>query len=67
MMIGRIRGLSKEGYIYVWADGIYFNIRNDHAKQGILVIIGVTIRDNKDLLAIENGSRETDKCHRNSA
>ena len=31
---------DKEDYVYVWADGIYFNIRSDDAKQCILVIIG---------------------------
>ena len=36
----RTRDLSKEDYVYIWADGIYFNIRSDDAKQCILVIIG---------------------------
>lgn len=28
----RTRDLSKEGYIYIWADGIYFNIRSYDKK-----------------------------------
>ena len=48
----RTRGLSKEGYIYIWADCIYFNIRSDDSKLFILVIIGVTSRDNKGFLVI---------------
>jgi putative transposase len=53
----RTRYLSKESYVYFWADGIYFNIRSDNAKQCILVIIGVTSRVDKEFLAIENQSR----------
>ena len=36
------RSLENKRYVYIWADGVYFNIRSDHAKQCILVIIGVT-------------------------
>ena len=57
----RTRDLSKEGYIYIWADGIYFNIRSDDAKQCILVIIGVTSRGDKEFLAIEDGYRESEQ------
>jgi len=56
----RIRDLSKETYVYIWADGIYFNIRSDYAKQCILVIIGVTRRGDKEFLAIEDGYRESE-------
>ena len=47
-----LRDLSKERYVYIWADGIYFNIRSDDSKQCILVIIGVTSQDDKEFLAI---------------
>ena len=57
----RIRDLSQERYVYVWADGIYFNIRSDDAKQCILVIIGVTSRGKKEFLAIEDGYRESEQ------
>jgi transposase-like protein len=60
------RDYSKEGYIYIWADGIYFNIRSDDAKQCILAIIGVASRNNKGFLAIEGGYREADERQRNS-
>ena len=59
----RTRDLSKASYVYIWADGIYFNIRSDDAKQCILVIIGVTSRRNEGKsfsplkMAIENQSR----------
>ena len=57
----RTRNLSKENYVYIWADGIYFNIRSDDAKQCILVIIGVTSRGDKEFLAIEDGYRESEQ------
>ena len=60
MMLGA-RDLSKEGYIYIWSVGIYFNIRSDDAKQCILVIIGVTSRVDKKFLAIEDGYRESEQ------
>ena len=40
--VWRQRDLSKHHYVYIWADGIHFNIRSDEARQCILVIIGVT-------------------------
>lgn len=57
----RTRDLSKESYVYIWADGIYFNVRSDDAKQCILVIIGVTSRGDKEFLAIEDGYRESEQ------
>ena len=57
----RLRDLSKERYVYIWADGIYFNIRSDDARQCILVIIGVTSHGKKEFLAIEDGYRESEQ------
>jgi putative transposase len=57
----RKRDLSKESYVYIWADGIYFNIRSDDAKQCILITIGVTSRGNKEFLSIEDGYRESEQ------
>ena len=57
----RTRDLSKERYVYIWADGIYFTIRSDDAKQCILVIIGVTSQGKKEFLAIEDGYRESEQ------
>ena len=57
----RTRDLSKENYVYIWADGIYFNIRSDDAKQCILVIMGVTSGGKKEFLAIEDGYRESEQ------
>jgi len=53
------RNLDLKKYVYIWADGIYFNIRSEEAKQCILVIIGVNEHGKKELLAIEEGYRES--------
>ncbi len=51
--------LSKKHYVYWWADGIYLTARMEHEKQCVLVIIGVTDRGEKELIAIEAGFRES--------
>lgn len=55
------RSFEQKRYVYIWADGIYFNIRNDDAKQCILVIIGVTEDGRKEFVAIEDGYRESEQ------
>ena len=54
------RDLSSNHYVYIWADGIYCNVRMDD-KQCILVIIGATKDGDKELLAIEGGYRESEQ------
>ena len=51
--------LSGKRYVYFWADGIYCNVRMDD-KQCLLVIIGATEEGNKELVAIEDGFRESE-------
>lgn len=55
------RSLADNRYVYIWADGIYFNIRSDDARQCILVIIGVTEQGRKEFIAIEDGYRESEQ------
>jgi transposase-like protein len=55
------RSLASKHYVYIWADGVYFNIRSDEAKQCILVIIGVTEFGKKEFIAIEDGYRESEQ------
>jgi transposase-like protein len=54
------RSLVSKRYVYIWADGIYFNIRNEDDRQCILVIIGVTDTGSKELLGLEAGFRESE-------
>ena len=53
------RDLTGKRYVYIWADGVYCNVRMDD-KQCILVIIGATEDGYKELLAIEGGYRESE-------
>jgi len=53
------RNLELKKYVYIWADGVYFNIRSEEAKQCILVVIGVNEHGKKELIAIEEGYRES--------
>ncbi|MBT6945898.1 MAG: IS256 family transposase [Candidatus Marinimicrobia bacterium] len=62
--VWRKRDLSRQEYVYIWADGVYFNIRGDESKQCILVIIGVTAQGNKEFLAITDGYRESEQSWR---
>ena len=53
------RDLSNKRFVYIWADGIYCNVRMEE-KQCLLVIIGATEDGKKELLAIESGFRESE-------
>lgn len=54
------RSLKSKRYVYVWADGVYFNIRNEDDRQCILVLIGVTDIGHKELLGLGTGLRESE-------
>jgi transposase-like protein len=54
------RSLAGKRYVYLWADGIYFNIRNEDDRQCILVVIGVNDTGTKELLGLEAGFRESE-------
>jgi transposase-like protein len=53
------RDLSSKRYVYIWADGIYCNVRMEE-RQCLLVIIGATQDGKKELLALESGLRESE-------
>ncbi|GKR00345.1 IS256 family transposase [Aeromonas caviae] len=55
----RQRDLTKSRYVYWWADGIYSNVRMDD-RLCLLVIIGVTEHGRKELVAVEDGHRESE-------
>jgi len=55
------RDLSKNHYVYFWVDGIYCNVRMDKEKQCLLVIMGATQDGNKELVALEDGYRESEQ------
>jgi len=51
--------LSGKDYVYVWADGIHFRIRLEEDRLCALVMIGVRPDGTKELIAIEDGYRES--------
>ena len=57
--VWRQRDLSDKHYVYIWADGIYFNVRLEDDRACILVIIGATQDGRKELVAVQDGYRES--------
>lgn len=53
------RSLADRDYVYVWADGVHFNIRLEDDRLCTLVIIGVRPDGTKELIAVEDGYRES--------
>lgn len=53
------RSLEGKQYVYVWADGVHFNIRLEEDRQCILVLMGATADGKKELIAIADGYRES--------
>lgn len=54
------RDLSEKEYVYIWADGVYFNIRLEDERSCILVIMGCNLKGEKELLALSDGFRESE-------
>ena len=48
-------------YVYVWADGIHFNVRLEEDRTCILVLMGATADGRKELIAIQDGYRESEQ------
>jgi putative transposase len=55
------RSLAGKHYVYVWADGVHFNIRLEGGRQCILVLMGATAEGKKELIAISDGYRESEQ------
>ena len=55
----RKRSLEGKDYVYLWADGIYFGVRLEEDRLACLVIIGVLADGSKEVIALEEGSRES--------
>jgi len=58
------RDLSDKEYVYVWADGVHLNLRLEEApgnKQCILVLMGATPEGKKELIAVQDGHRESEQ------
>lgn len=58
------RSLAGTRYVYVWADGVHFNVRLEddaNSKQCILVLMGATEHGTKELIAVIDGYRESEQ------
>ena len=55
----RERELSGTDYVYVWVDGVHFRVRLEDDRLCTLVMIGVRADGTKELLAVEDGYRES--------
>ncbi len=55
------RSLAGKEYVYIWADGVHFNIRLEEDRQCILVLMGATPEGKKELIAVLDGHRESEQ------
>jgi len=60
----RATDLSRDEWVYIWADGIYSGLRGSDDRLCVLVVIGVNARGEKHFLAIEDGVRESTQSWR---
>jgi transposase-like protein len=61
------RSLADRRYVYLWADGIHFNVRLEdtaNARQCILVLRGATADGKKALITVQDGYRESEQSWR---
>jgi len=55
------RDLSQVDYVYLWADGVHFNIRLEEDRLCCLVLVGVRADGRKELIAVGDGYRESEE------
>ena len=53
------RSLAATDYVYVWVDGIHLKVRLEQDKVCLLVMIGVCADGTKELVALDDGHRES--------
>jgi len=54
------RSLKDRDYVYVWVDGVHFNVRlGDDDRLCCLVMVGVRLDGTKELVALTEGYRES--------
>ena len=56
------RSLADKHYVYVWADGIHFNVRledPDNSRRCILMLMDAMADGNEELIATNDGDRES--------
>ena len=58
------RDLGARRFVYVWADGVYFQPRMAEEKQCVLVLIGADEWGRKEILGLTDGYRESTQSWR---
>jgi len=53
------RDLRGKHYVYLWADGVYFNVRLEDERICVLVLMGALPNGQKELVAVWDGFRES--------
>jgi transposase-like protein len=53
------RRLDDRDFVYIWADGVHFNVRLQEARLCALVIVGVRVDGTLELVAIADGHGES--------
>jgi putative transposase len=53
------RRFDDRDYVYVWADGVHFNVRLEDDRPCTLVLLGARQDGTKELLAVADGYRES--------
>lgn len=59
-----VSALSARRYVYLWADGLYLDVRLKPDRPCILVLMAATTEGKKELLAVWDGDRETKESWR---
>ena len=55
----RKRSLKNKNYVYLWADGVHFNVRLEDDRLACLTLVGVLPDGTKEVVALEDGYRES--------
>ncbi len=58
------RSLTGKRYVYFWVDGVHFNVRledTENQRQCILMVMGATPEGKKELVAVQDGYRESEQ------
>ena len=53
------RSLADRDYVYVWVDGVHFNVRLEDERVAVLVVMGARLDGTKEVIAIDDGFRES--------
>jgi putative transposase len=53
------RSLADRDYVYVWADGVHFNVRLEEERVAVLVVMGARLDGTKEVIAVDDGFRES--------